>query len=340
MGDIVGAIVFVVLGLAVFIGVLVMLYALTNVLPKSVGRRGVKVQEGGRIALFVGPALFLLGVGLVIPAIRTFYASFVGDRQDQSDPWVWFENYEEIFTSSNSQSSLINTLLWVIVGTTASTVLGLAIARFADRMRGEAIAKAAIFLPTAISLAGAGIIWKFVYAGPPTKVGLLNAVTNAIPGLPDNWGGNGDTLWLVQDDPWKRNTFLLIIILVWVQTGFATVVFSAAIKGVPDSLIEAAKVDGATDRQAFFKVTIPYIRATIVTVVTTAVIAALKVFDIVKASTGGNFNTSTIANDVYNSYFIQNREGYGSALAVLLFLLVVPVVIVNQRSQRRAREMG
>ena len=333
MGEIAGAIVYVLLGLLVFLGVLVALYAVTNVLPK-------RLQEGSRIALFVGPALILLVVGLVIPAIRTIYFSFLGDRQDQSDPFVWFENYADVFRTENTRTSLINTLLWVLVGTTVSTGVGLTIARFADRMKGEATAKAAIFLPTAISLAGAGIVWKFVYAGPPVNVGLLNAVTERIPGLPESWGGNGDALWLVEENPWKRNTFLLIVILIWVQTGFATVVFSAAIKGVPDSLLEAARVDGATERQVFFKVVVPYIRATLVTVITTAVIASLKVFDIVKATTGGNFNTSTIANDVFDYYFVQRKVGFGSALAVLLFLMVIPVVVVNQRTQRRAREIG
>jgi alpha-glucoside transport system permease protein len=329
MGDVASALFTVVVGIAVFAAALLLLYGLTNVLPK-------RYQEGPRIAVFLGPALLLLIIGLIVPAIRTIILSFkTGDQAD--DKVIGFQNYWRIFTTKAQQDSLINTFLWVVVGTMISTIVGIAIARFADRMRGENVAKAAIFLPTAVSLAGAGVIWKFVYAGPPQKIGLLNAVTKAIPGMPESFGGNGDTLWL--NESWPRNTFLLIVILIWVQAGFATVVFSAAIKGVPDSLIEAAKVDGATERQAFFKVTLPYIRATIVTVMTTTVIAALKVFDIVKATTGGNFRTSTIANDVYDKYFREDQVGYGSALAVLLFILVVPVVIVNQRTQRRAREM-
>jgi len=329
VGGVVRAILTVGIGVAAFALILGGLYFVTTKLPRS-------VREGSQVLLFVGPALLLLLVGLVIPAIRTTYNSFFSDGA--AGEFVGLENFGEIFTDRSARDTLTNTLLWVVVGTVFSTVLGLTIARLADRMRGEAAAKALIFLPTAISLAGAGIIWKFVYAGPPTEVGLLNAVTDAIPGVPDQWGGNGDKLWLLSD--WPINTLLLIVILIWVQTGFATVVFSAAIKGVPDSLLEAARVDGANEREVFFKVVIPSIRATIVTVVTTTVIAALKVFDIVKAATGGNFRTSTIANDVYDNYFVRGRQNYGSALAVVLFLLVIPVVIVNQRNQTRAREIG
>lgn len=322
MGDIFRTLRVVVIGLAVFGIVLTALYAGTTKLPQ-------KLRERSQIMLFVGPAVVLLFLGLVYPAARTTYSAFFADTT--AEEFVWFDQFKAVFTGNNSQDTLINTFTWVIVGTAFSTFFGLAIARLADRMRGEAFAKAMIFLPTAISLAGAGVIWKFVYAGPPTKVGLLNAIAK-------NFGGEGDRLWLVK--PWPLNTLLLIVVLVWVQTGFATVVFSAAIKGVPDSLLEAARVDGASEREVFFKVVIPSIRATIVTVVTTTVIAALKVFDIVKAMTGGNFRTSTIANDVYNSYFIQDREHYGSALAVVLFILVIPVVIVNQRNQARAREIA
>jgi alpha-glucoside transport system permease protein len=243
---------------------------------------------------------------------------------------------------------VLNSLTWVVVGTLVTVVVGLVIARFTDGMRGEKSSKSLIFIPGAISLVGAGIIWRFVYAGPPFKVGLLNAVTKAIPGLPTSVGGDGARLWLVERgvaglEPPKAlpgfNTFLLIVIFIWASTGFAVVVFSAAIKGVPESLIEAARVDGATRRQAFYKVTLPYIRATIVTVATTTTISGLKAFDIVAASTGGNFGTSTIANQFFVVKFVQGRDGIGSAFAVLIFILVVPVVVINRRAQRRAEEM-
>lgn len=328
MEDVVRTVITVVIGLAMFAGVLGGLYFVTTKLPRM-------ARERSQILLFVGPALGLLIIGLVIPVIRTTYFSFFSD--DSTGRFIGLGNFITIFTDNNTQDTLTNTMLWVIVGTVFSTGFGLLIARLADQIRGETTAKALIFLPTAISLAGAGIIWKFIYAGPPTRVGLLNAITEVIPGIPDQWGGDGRRLWLVESRP--INTLLLIVILIWVQTGFSTVVFSAAIKGVPESLLEAARVDGATERNVFFKIVLPLIRPTIVVVTTTTVIAALKAFDIVKAATGGNFRTSTIANDVYDNYFIRGRDNFGSALAVVLFILVIPVVIMNQRSQTKAMEM-
>jgi alpha-glucoside transport system permease protein len=327
LGDILNAIAVVLIGLLVVGLVLGGLYAVTTQLPAA-------TREWAQRSLFLGPALVLLAVGLVIPVIRTTISSLYDDSA--SEKFVAFGNFVDIFKSTDERSAIINTLLWVIFGTLFSTVFGLAIARFADRMKGEAIAKAFIFLPSAIALVGAGLIWKFVYAGGEPNVGLLNQIIAWLH-LPSSWGENG--LWLI-DDTFRLNTFLLIVILVWVQTGFATVVFSAAIKGVPDAMLEAARVDGATEREVFFKVVVPSIRATIVTVITTTVIAALKVFDIVKASTGGNFNTSTIANNNYDHFFIDGRPNLGSALAVILFVMVIPVVVINQRNQARAKELG
>jgi alpha-glucoside transport system permease protein len=329
--EVVKALFTVLLGLAVFFAGLLGLYGLVNLLPK---RR----REGGRIFVFLFPAMFVLLAGLVIPAFRTIWFSLLNDQKGLS--FRGLGNFHEIWNDQNSRTALVNTFFWVAVGGPAATVMGLAIARFADGMRGEAMAKSLIFMPRALSLAGAGIIWKFVYDGPSQSgsVGLLNAVTKIIPGWPDSWGGDGERLWLIESGG-RANTFLLIVILIWVETGFATVIFSAAIKGVPESLIEAAKVDGATNRQAFFKVTVPYIRATIVTVLTLVTISALKVFDIIAATTGGNFRTSTLANDVYATFFTQQRDAYGSALAVVLFVLVIPIVLINQRSQRRTEEM-
>ena len=241
MGDIIRAVITVVLALGAFLVVLVGLYALTNLLPKG-------QQERGRIAVFLGPALFILTVGLVIPAIRTIWFSLHGDAAGAS--FTGLTNYKAIFQTGTWRDAIFNSALWVVVGAFLSTALGLTIARYADGIKGEAAAKSLIFVPGALSLAGAGIIWKFVYDGPPLNVGLLNAVTKAIPGWPKGFGGDGQRLWLIESN-YHMNTFLLVVVLIWVQTGFATVVFSAAIKGVPEQLVEAAKVDGATNRQAF-----------------------------------------------------------------------------------------
>ena len=339
MRDLFNTLVTVAIGLGVLVAALLVFYALASVLP---GRW----KERGKVTVFLLPALVVTFIGLMVPAGRTIYKSFFVDKQVPQ--FKWFANYGEIFSRKDTRLTVINNLTWVVVGTIATTVLALTIARFADGMKGEKVAKSLVFIPAAISLAGAGIIWRFVYASPPFKVGLLNQVTKSIPGLPASLGGNGDQLWLLERGfgPIKPpetapgfNTFLLIVVFIWASAGISTVILSAAIKGVPDSLIEAAKVDGATNRQVFYKVTLPYIRATIVTVATLTTIAALKAYDVVAAMTGGNFGTSTLANDFYNTIYLQNREGLGSSMAVLIFVLVIPVVIINRRSQRRAEEL-
>jgi alpha-glucoside transport system permease protein len=338
MGDVFGALLTVLLGLAILAGALGGLYALTRFLPGA-------WRERGQVAIFLVPTLFLVLVGLAVPAVRTIYVSF---RDDSGKKWIGLDNYDEILSGRDTRLTVLNSFTWVVIGTALVVLVGLAIARYADGMKGERIAKSLIFIPGAISLAGAGIVWKFVYAGPPFPFGLLNQVTKTIPGVPTSLGGDGEKLWLVErnvgalnppDSAPGLNTFLLIVIFIWASAGFATVVFSAAIKGVPESLIEAAKVDGATNRQAFYKVTLPFIRATIVTVATITAIGGLKAFDIVASTTGGNFGTSTIANDFYRIFYIQGRAGFGSAFAVLLFLLVIPVVVMNRRAQVRAGEM-
>ena len=329
MGQVLGALGTVVLALAVFVGALLVIYGATTLLPK-------RFREGSQIAVFLGPAAVLIVIGLLVPALRTMWVSLHSDVKGQ--PFGGLTNYKYIATDHNMRTAIFNSFLWVLLGGTISTALGLTIARYADKAKGEKLAKSLIFIPSALSLAGAGIIWKFVYDGPPFNYGLLNAITKAIPGWPKGFGGDGQRLWLLEH-PVQMNTLLLIVILVWVQTGFATVVLSAAIKGVPESLEEAAIVDGASSRQVFYKVTLPYIRPALLTVMTTGTIASLKAFDIVQATTGGNFNTSTIANEMYTKFFLESRDGLASALAVLLFIIVIPVVVLNQRGQKRAQEM-
>lgn len=321
--------------LGVFLG---SLYWLTGRLP-------TKWQEGFRFWVFLLPAATAVIVGLLIPALRTIYLSVLDDN---AQSFVGFDNYQSIFENTGTRLTVVNSLVWVVGGTIFVVVIGIAVARFADNMRSEKALKTAIFVPGAISLVGAGVIWLFVYAGPPFENGLLNAITGSVPGLPESMGGNGDRLWTLErgfggltppDSAPGFNTFLLIVIFIWTQAGFATVIFSAAIKGVPDSLHEAARVDGATERQIFYKVTLPYIQITIITVATTITFAGLKAFDIVAATTGGRFGTSTIANEFYVTTFVQGRQGLGAALAVLLFALVIPIVFLNRRAQKRAEEM-
>lgn len=327
MVNILTTLLIVIAGIAGFVTIVAGLYWLASQLPEP-------WRERARVAVFVGPALLLL-LGLIIPATFNLRYSF----NDRNDKWYGFGNYVDIFTNEASLKVLSNTLWWGLVVTFTSTVIGIVIARFADKMRGEPIAKALIFLPTAISLVGAGIIWNFVYS--PKQYGLLNSVWGLLP-------GEQDTQFWLQDPKlfgiqgwWMPglNTLLIMAVIIWIQAGFSTVVISAALKGVPDDLVEAARIDGATERQAFYKVVLPYIKGTIITVATTTVIAVLKIFDIIQTmGKGGSFGTSTIANEMYEQGFPQDNEGLGAAWAVLLFLAVAPVVWVNARNQRAIRE--
>jgi alpha-glucoside transport system permease protein len=298
----------------VFIGVLV-------IASRFGGRRGDKIQASA----FVGPVLLFLAVGLLYPAIRTIYESF---RDGNSTKFVGFDNYVSIFTESELLRVIGNTVLWVAIVPFAATAIGLLYAVLIDKARGEAVAKALIFLPMAISLVGASIIWKFVYEYRPKfrpQIGLLNAILSKL---------GFDTHNFLLGDPW--NTLFLIVVLVWIQAGFAMVILSAAIKAIPEDIIEAARLDGVGPLQMFRFVTLPSIRPAVIVVVTTIGIATLKIFDIVRTMTGGQFNTNIVAFEFYNQSFRYNNIGLGAALAVVLFVLVVPIVLYNVRQLRRA----
>jgi alpha-glucoside transport system permease protein len=279
--------------------------------------------------VFVGPAVAILAWYLFIPTVRTVILSF---QNDISTTFVGLTNYIFAFTDRVMLEAFRNNLLWLIFGTLFSVGLGLIIAVMADRSRYETIFKAMIFLPMAISFVGAGIIWKFVYAYQGQgvgiqEIGLLNAV---VVGL----GGTAQP-WLTQQ-PW--NTFLLIIIMVWLQTGFAMVILSSAVKGIPAELLEAGRVDGANEFQVFFRIIIPSLAGTLLTVITTVVIFSLKLFDVVYVMTGGNFGTNVIANEFYLERFTYNNAGRASAIAVVLLIGTLPVMIYNLRQfqERRA----
>jgi alpha-glucoside transport system permease protein len=278
------------------------------------GPRGERIQS----ASFVGPALLLLAVGLLYPAILTVIASLQDAR---GETFVGLQNYIDIFTKPELLLVLRNTAVWVVLVPLLSTAIGLAYAVLVDRARGEAFAKALIFLPMAISFVAASIIWKFMYEYRPTpraQIGVFNAILKAL-GL--------DTYQFLLSDPW--NTFFLVIIMVWVQAGFAMTVLSAAIKSIPDDIIEAAKIDGVTGFKLFRWITLPSIRPAVIVVLTTIGMATLKVFDIVRTMTGGQFNTSVIANEFYNQSFRFDQAGIGAAFAVVLFILVLPIVAYN-----------
>jgi alpha-glucoside transport system permease protein len=268
--------------------------------------------------VFVGPAMAILLWYLAIPTVRTFYISLF-DRN--SENFVGLSNYVSVFTERYMWESFRNNLMWVIFGASVAVIVGLLVAVLADRSRYESFAKSLIFMPMAISMVGAGVIFNFMYEVSP-DVGLLNAIWVNI------FGGEAQA-WTAQNQPW--NNLFLIVIVVWLQTGYAMVLFSAAIKGIPGELLEAARVDGANEIQVFFRIMIPYIMGTIITVATTIIIFTLKIFDVVIVMTGGQFGTEVIATQFYRQYFSNRNFGFGSAIAIVLLIAVIPVMIYNLR---------
>lgn len=290
-------------------------------------RASVRWQGWLRYGVFLGPALLLLLVGLIYPALRTIWMSFMDKR---SANFIGIDNYIWAFTIPEIQIVLRNTMLWVVFVPIVSTLIGLAIAYMTDRMKSAAAVKSLIFMPMAISFVGASVIWGFIYNFEPNEnrveIGLLNAMLRGIGVEPRNF---------LLEPPW--NTFFLIAVLVWIQTGFAMVILSAAMKNVPDEVVEAAMLDGASNWSRFIRVTLPMIRGTVVVVLTTITIGTLKVFDIVRTMTGGNFQTNVIANEMYAQSFRQLNYGQGSALAVILFVGVIPIIWYNVRQLRLER---
>ncbi len=271
--------------------------------------------------VFVIPAMVLLTVYLVYPTIGTIITSFT--VQTDGDPLA---NYKQL-TSPLFLDIIRNNIIWLIVGTGGTVLLGLLFAALFDRVRRESLAKTFVFLPLAISFVGASVIWRFMYewkpAGKP-QIGTVNAVWTAFGLDPVRW---------VQQQP--INTFALIFIFIWLQTGFAMVVLSAAIKGVSTEVIEAARLDGASERQLFLRVVVPIIRGSIITVATTIAIVDLKVFDIIYVMTGGRNGTDVIANRMFQEFYEFFNDGRAAALGTLLFIAVLPVMFVNVRNMRR-----
>lgn len=277
---------------------------------------------------FVGPAVLLITAGLIYPAVLTIITSF----ENTSGDLVGFDNYATIFTTPNFRTVLRNTALWVVLVPLIATGFGLMYATLVDRAFGEKFSKTLVFLPMAISMVGASIIWKFVYEFRPDQpgveqIGLLNQLVVLIGFEPQQW---------LLDPP--INNLFLIAVMVWIQAGFAMTILSAAIKSIPDEIIEAAKMDGVQGFSMFRYVTLPSVRPSVVVVVTTIAMATLKVFDIVRTMTGGQFNTSIVANEFYSQSFIFGRPDIGAALAVLLFILVVPIILYNIRQMRLSEE--
>lgn len=273
---------------------------------------------------FLAPALLLLAIGLIYPSLRTAVSAFMAN---DGSGFVGLGNFIWVFTSPDGVTALLNTLVWVLVAPAVSTIIGLAYAVFIDRSRGEKFFKLLVFMPMAISFVGASIIFKFFYdVRQGEQIGVLNAIITAFGAKPVDWLGL---------EPW--NTLFLVIILIWTQAGFAMVILSAAIKGIPAEQLEAAELDGATAWQRFANVTLPGIRSSVIVVLTTISIASLKVFDIVSSMTGGRSDTTVLAFEMVRQFQLGARTGYSSALAVILFILVLPIIIYNVRQHKKQR---
>ncbi|GAA5144311.1 sugar ABC transporter permease [Nocardioides marinquilinus] len=277
---------------------------------------------------FLLPGFGLMALMLLYPAVQTINYSFAND---DSTEYVGLQNFRTIFGDEEFRSAIFNNILWLLIVPAVTVAIGLVIAVLADRLsnRGEKVAKSTIFLPMAISFVGASAIWTLVYAydGPDEKpTGLLNAVWRTLGGEPETW---------LQNSGFRLNSILLMVILIWLQVGFAMILLSSAIKGVPEDTLEAARIDGASELQIFFKVIVPQIKGTIITVFVTVLILVLKVFDIVYVLTDGANKTQVIANLFFNKLFVARDAGVASAIVVVLLLAITPVLIYQVRHFRR-----
>jgi alpha-glucoside transport system permease protein len=312
-------------GVAIAVGV-GGVFALFWGMNRTIDLLPARLREGVRPYVFIGPALVILSVFLIYPVINTVLLSF---RDDAGQEYVGLENYRFVFEDEGMLRSMRNTALWIVLVPLVAVSVGLVFATLADRLRrGEAVAKALIFLPMAISFVGAAVTWRLIYSFRPTaygsNIGLLNGVWQGL--------GNEPVAWLAQR-PW--NNLLLMVIMIWMQTGFAMVVLSAAIKAIPDEILEAARIDGASEMQVFRRIIIPSIVPTIVVVTTYMVINALKVFDIVFVMGNADANeTEVIAERMIRWFFIRGHDGRAAAIAVILFLAVIPIMIWNVRRFR------
>ncbi len=290
--------------------------------------------------VFVGPAIAIMIWYLTFPVLRTFWLSLFGPNGPprgasifeaiQSPAFVGLGNYYTLLTERLLQEALRNNLMWIIFGSTLSVVIGLLVAVLADKSKFEKVSKSLIFLPMAISFVGASVIWNFMYEVRPEgaeQIGVLNAIVVAMGGSPHPWDK-----WTAIA-PW--NNLFLIVIVIWLQAGYTMVLFSAALKGIPEEIQEAARVDGASEIQVFFRIMVPYIMGTIITVWTTVIIFTLKIFDVVWVMTGGQFGTHVIATQFYRQSFTARNSGVGAAVAIVLLLTVFPVMIYNLRQFRQ-----
>ncbi|MCO6362157.1 MULTISPECIES: carbohydrate ABC transporter permease [Paracoccus] len=302
-------------------------WLLDRIYPPRGAQAGDNIRRASQIRpwLFLGPAILFLTTYLVYPVLDSFWRSLFNSNGSQ---FVGLDNYVWLVNDGKFRESMLNNMAWLLVVPALSTLFGLLAAQLTDRLKWGNIGKSLIFMPMAISFVGAGVIWKFIYeyrASGETQIGLLNWIVTQLGGEPQ--------IWLTLP-VW--NNLLLMIVLVWIQTGFAMVILSAALRGIPEETIEAAILDGASPLQVFFKIKVPQIMGTIAVVWTTITIVVLKVFDIVFVMTNGQWGTQVLANLMYDWMFRGTPDyGRGSAIAIVLMILVTPIMVWNIYNARK-----
>jgi len=310
------------------IAITALIYFLLNFLIHRLPERAKRKVEP---YVFIGPVLVLIGLFVIWPTLQSIRLSFMEEEIDGSTTWVGFQNFRDLFAEDYFASMLINNLMWIAIVPILTVSLGLAIAQLANNVgpRQEKVLKSIFFMPMTISFVSAAVIWRYIYAYSPegdNQIGLFNAIWTALGGEPQTW---------FQIEAFKFNNILLMIILIWLSAGYAMVLLSAAIKSVPEDTLEAGRVDGASTGQIFFKIILPQIWPTAIAVFITVLIGAMKVFDIVLAMTGGNYNTTVLAQTFYLEYFIYGNTGKAMAAVVLLILAIVPVMVYQVRHYRK-----
>jgi len=290
-----------------------------------------KIKKVVEPYVFIGPVLFLIGIFIVIPTIQSIRLSFMEEAIDGSTTFVGLQNFKDLFAEDYFPNMVINNLMWIAIVPILTVSIGLAIAQFANNVgsRAEKVFKSIFFMPMTISFVSAAVIWRYIYAYAPEgqdQVGILNNIWMKLGGSPQAW---------FQIEAFKFNNLLLMVILIWLSAGYSMVLLSAAIKSVPEDTLEAGRVDGANTGQIFFKIVLPQIWPTVIAVFITVLIGAMKIFDIVLAMTGGNYNTTVLAQTFYLEYFIYGNTGKAMAAVVILILAIIPVMFYQVRHYRK-----
>jgi alpha-glucoside transport system permease protein len=310
------------------IAITVLIYWLLNLL---IHRFPEKIKKKVEPYVFIGPVLILIGIFVVIPTIQSIRLSFMEEEIDGSTTWVGLQNFKDLFAEEYFPSMVVNNLMWIAIVPLLTVSIGLAIAQLANNVgaRSEKIFKSIFFMPMTISFVSAAVIWRYIYASAPEgqdQIGLLNNLWIKLGGSPQAW---------FQIETFRFNNLLLMVILIWLSAGYSMVLLSAAIKSVPEDTLEAGRVDGANTGQIFFKIVLPQIWPTVVAVFITVLIGAMKIFDIVLAMTGGNYNTTVLAQTFYLEYFIYGNTGKAMAAVVILIAAIIPVMFYQVRHYRK-----